>query len=154
FATLFAAIEPLGIPIKVVTSTEKEMNPHGSSLKGLQIPKNVEIFVQDQSAEFFVKTMAGARLVVIPIVRDTTTQAGIGVYLQAMALGKCVIISDSLGTTDVLTVGQAIIVPAGDAAALRSAIHRAWTDSEWRNQFAETGQRYALPLGGEDELRR
>jgi glycosyltransferase involved in cell wall biosynthesis len=91
--------------------------------------------------------------VVIPIVPDSTTQAGIGVYLQAMALGKCVIASTSLGVSDVLT-DQAIIVPAGDADALRRAIERAWNDDQYRARFAETGRRYALPLGGEDELRR
>jgi len=91
---------------------------------------------------------------VIPIVRDSTTQAGIGVYLQAMALGKCVIVSTSLGVSDVLTASQAIIVPAGDVEALRAAIERAWTDAPWREGIALAGQRYALPLGGEDELRR
>jgi glycosyltransferase involved in cell wall biosynthesis len=154
FATLFAAVEPLKIRVKVVTSTEQEMKPHGSSLQGLRIPVNVEILMQDQSAEFFVGTMAASRLVVIPIVRDSTTQAGIGVYLQAMALGKCVIISTSLGVSDVLAEGQAIIVPAGDVEALRTAIEHVWNDGESRNRYALAGQRYALPLGGEDELRR
>jgi glycosyltransferase involved in cell wall biosynthesis len=154
FATLFAAVEPLGIPVKIVTSTEQEMNPHGSSLAGLRVPANVEIFTNDASPDFFVNTMAASRLVVIPIVKDSTTQAGIGVYLQAMALGKCVIVSTSLGVSDVLTDGQAIIVPAGDVDALRAALDRAWNYPEYREQFAQAGHRYALPLGGEDELRR
>ena len=154
FRALFAAVKPLGIPVKVVTAAEAELNPHGSSLAGLPAPPNVEIITNDQSAEFFVNLMAASRLVVIPIVPDSTTQAGIGVYLQAMALGKCVIVSTSLGVSDVLTEGQAILVPAGDADALRNAIDRAWNDAAWREQFAQAGQRYALPLGGEDELRR
>jgi glycosyltransferase involved in cell wall biosynthesis len=154
FATFFAAVEPLGIPVKVVTSSEREMTPHGSSLAGLRVPANVEIFTQDQSADFFVRTMAAARLVVIPIVRDSTTQAGIGVYLQAMAMGKCVIISTSLGVSDVLKANQAIIVPAGEVDALRSAIDRAWNDPQLRETYANAGRIYALPLGGEDELRR
>ncbi len=154
FATLFAAVAPLKIPVKVLTSTEKDMNPHGSSLHGIPVPENVEIFTHDQSAEFFVAMMAASRLVVIPIVPDSTTQAGIGVYLQAMALGKCVIASTSLGVDDVLTEEQAIVVPAGDVEALRTAIDRAWSDDAWRGRFAQAGQTYALPLGGEDQLRR
>ena len=153
FATFFAAVEPLGYPVKIVTSPEAEMRPHRSSLAGLRIPSNVEILTKDSDAAFFVRTMAAARLVVIPIVPDSTTQAGIAVYLQAMALGKCVVISDGLGAGDVLS-GQAILVPPGDKDALRAAIQRAWEDAAVRNRYAAAGQSYALALGGEDELRR
>jgi len=154
FATFFAAVGELGYPVKVVTSEEAELSPHGSSLQGLSIPDNVQILRRDASMAFFVDCMAGARLVVIPIVKDSTTQAGIGVYLQAMALRKCVIVSSGLGVRDVLTDGQAIIVPPGDSAALRQAIQQVWQDAAVRERYAETGYRYAAPLGGEDELRR
>jgi glycosyltransferase involved in cell wall biosynthesis len=102
----------------------------------------------------FVNLMAGARLVVVPILRDSTTQAGIGAYLQAMAAGKCLIVSSGLGVSDVITNEQAMIVPAGDANALRDAIHLAWTDPELRARYGRAALEYALPLGGEDELRR
>lgn len=154
FATLFAAVEPLGYPVKVVTSPEADMRPHGSSMVGLKIPPNVEVSTNDQSPEFFIRAMAAARLVVLPIVRDSTTQAGIGVYLQAMALGKCVIVSESLGVSDVLSVREAIIVPAGEPAALREAIERAWNDDTLRRRYASAALEYARPLGGEDNLRR
>jgi glycosyltransferase involved in cell wall biosynthesis len=154
FATFFAAVEPLGFPVKIVTSTEQEMNRHGSSMAGLRIPANVEVLTHDRSADFFVSMMAGARFVVIPVVRDTITQAGIGVYMQAMALGKCVIVSSGLGVSDVLQGDEAIIVPAGDVEALRRAIERAWNDSDLRDRFAQTGQRYALASGGEAEICR
>lgn len=154
FATLFAAVGPLGYPVKIVTSTEAEMRPHGSSLAGLTVPPNVEIDTNDQSPELFVRMMAGARLVVLPIVRDTTTQSGIGVYLQGMALRKCVIISSGLGVSDVLTDNQALIVPAGDPDALRQAIERAWNDEGLRQRYADAGYDYAQRLGGEDDLRR
>jgi glycosyltransferase involved in cell wall biosynthesis len=154
FATLFAAVEPLGYPVKVVTSPEADMVPHGSSMAGLKVPPNVEVITNDQSPAFFVETMAAARLVVIPIVPDSTTQAGIGVYLQAMALGKCVIVSHSLGVSDVLTGQEAILVPPGDPALLRDAIERAWNDDALRRGYGCRGLEYARPLGGEDELRR
>ncbi len=154
FATLFAAVEPLGYPVKVVTSPETEMQPHGSSMAGLIVPPNVEVSTNDRSPAFFVETMAAARLVVIPIVRDSTTQAGIGVYLQAMALGKCVIVSHSLGVSDVLTGQEAILVPPGDPPALRQAIERAWNDDALRSGYGSRALRYARPLGGEDTLRR
>jgi glycosyltransferase involved in cell wall biosynthesis len=154
FATLFAAIAPLGYPVKIVTSSEADMRPHGSSLEGLTIPPNVEISTNDREQDFFIRTMAGARMVVLPIVRDTTTQAGIGVYLQAMALRKCVIISSGMGVSDVLTDSQALIVPAGDPEALRQVIERAWNDEDLRERYAAAGYAYAGRLGGEDDLRR
>ena len=154
FATLFAAVEPLGYPVKIVTSSEADMRPHGSSLERLRVPPNVEISTNDQAQDFFIRMMAGARLVVLPIVRDTTTQAGIGVYLQGMALRKCVIVSSGMGVSDVLTDHQALIVPAGDVDALRRAIERAWNDDTLRERYAAAGFAYARRFGGEDDLRR
>ncbi len=154
FATLFAAVGKLGYPVKVLTGREADLLPHGSSLDGLTVPANVEILHEDATMEYFVQLLAGARLVVIPLLRDSRTQAGIGVYLQAMAAGKCLIVSAGLGVSDVIAEDQAIIVPAGDAAALRAAIQLAWADSELRERYEKAAREYALPLGGEDDLRR
>ena len=118
------------------------------------MPENVEILHNDTDRANFVHLIAGARLVVIPLVADGQTQAGIAVYLQGMALRKCVIVSSGLGVSDVLTDGQAIIVPAGNPQALREAIDKAWNDAELREHYASTGAAYARPLGGEDELLR
>jgi glycosyltransferase involved in cell wall biosynthesis len=91
---------------------------------------------------------------VLPIVKDSGIQAGIGVYLLSMALRKCVIISEAVGVSDVLLDGQACIVPPGDVRALSDAIHKLWIDDSLREKYAEAGYRYATPLGGEDALRR
>jgi glycosyltransferase involved in cell wall biosynthesis len=154
FATLFAAVESLGYPVKVLTGREADLLPHGSSLQNLAVPPNVEILHNDDDMETFVRLLTGARLVVIPILRDSTTQAGIGVYLQAMAAGKCLIISSGLGVSDVISSSQAVFFPAGDAEALREAIRQAWEDPRLRESYGQKARDYALPLGGEDELRR
>lgn len=154
FTTFFSAVGSLGYPVRAITGRRADLNPNGSSLQGVAVPPNVEILSEDGSARFFVENMAHARLVVIPILKDTAIQAGIGVYLQAMALRKCVVISSGLGVADVLRDGQAIIVPAGDVDALRIAIKQAWEDDSLRERYARKAVEYALPLGGEDELRR
>lgn len=154
FATFFAAVEPLGYPVKMLTGRQADLAPHGSTLDGLRVPPNVEILFNDSSAKYFVQTLAASRLVVIPIVPDSTTQAGIGVYLQAMAARKCLIVSAGLGVSDVLDPNDAMIVPPGDVEALRHAIQTAWEQADVRNRYAEAGYRYATVLGGEDTLRK
>jgi hypothetical protein len=43
-------------------------------------------------------------------------------------------------------------VPPHDVAALRNAICTAWEDAALRARIAESGRRYALSLGGEEDL--
>lgn len=153
FAALFSAMAELGYPCKVLAGAASDLSQHGSSLASTDPPPNVEI-LHDDSADFFVQCMAAARVVVIPLLRDAITQAGIGVYISAMALHKCVIISTGLGIDDVLVDEQAIIVPAGDTKALREAIHLAWTNDVLREDYARRGYEYAITLGDADTLRR
>jgi hypothetical protein len=153
FRTLFEAVKDLPYPVKVVTSDEASMRPHGSTMEGLSVPANVEIILRDSDQRFFLECMSRATLVVLPLITDTLTQAGIGVYIQAMALRKCVIISSGLGVRDVLT-DQAVVVEPGNPAVLREWIERLWNDAALRWEYADRGYRYATPLGGEDELFR
>lgn len=154
FKTLFEAVKDLPYPVKLLTAKESDITPHGSSLAGLTVPPNVQIFYNDSDSKTFVGMMAAARLVVLPIVPSATIQAGIGVYLLGMALHKCVVISEALGVSDVLLEGQACILPAGDVAALRNSIERLWNDDALRTEYADKGYRYATALGGDDQLRK
>jgi glycosyltransferase involved in cell wall biosynthesis len=153
FAALFSALGELGYPCKVLAGAVSELSKHGSSLAAASPPPNVEI-LHDDSAGFFVSCMAGARVVVIPLLKDAITQAGIGVYISAMALRKCVIVSTGLGVEDVLLEKQAMIVPAGDRDALRDAIRLAWENEAVREAYARRGYEYAIALGDADNLRR
>lgn len=151
FRTLFDAVRDLPYPVKVVTSDEASMRPHGSTMQGLTVPANVEIIRRDSEQPFFLECMSHATLVALPLVTDTMTQAGIGVCIQAMALGKCVVISKGLGVKDVLT-DQAVMVEPRDAAGLKAAIVAQWSNSDSRRGYARRGYEYATRLGGEDEL--
>ena len=153
FATLFEAVRDLPYPVKIMTAQEPEIVPHGSSLAGLAVPPNVEIIYKDTDTRLFVELMAKARLVVLPIVKDSAVQAGIGVYIMGMALRKCVIISEALGVSDVLESHQACIIPPGSVTALRDAIDALWKDDARRSAYADAGYEYASPLGAEDQLR-
>lgn len=115
------------------------------------VPPNLRLVPDSGKREEFVKYMAKARLVVIPTQSSSLCASGISSYLDAMYLGKCVIVSHGPGASDVLT-DQALLVPPHDVGALREAIRTAWEDDGLRRRIAENGRRYASSLGGEQEL--
>jgi glycosyltransferase involved in cell wall biosynthesis len=151
FTTLFDAVKDLDWPVKVVTTSNSDIAPHGSYVDERTAPSNVEVVRLDGSPEAFLSYMAAARLVVLPITPEICG-AGISVYAQAMALRKCVIISAGPGAEDVLNSDQAIIVPPSDPALLRRAIERAFTDPSYRAPFERNGYQWAMSLGGEEQL--
>ncbi len=151
FDTFIAAVAPLPYPVKIVTTSNEDIAPHGSFLADRPLPPHIEVVRLDGSAQPFIELLAGARLAVLPIKPDICG-VGIGVYIMAMALRKCVVITAGPTTTEDLSEDLAIIVPPEDAAALREAIRRAYTDDALRSHLAENGYRHATALGGEERL--
>jgi len=115
------------------------------------VPKHLSILRDRGSREDLVRNLARARLVVIPTQASSMCASGLSTYLDAMYLGKCVIISAGPGASDLLT-SEALVVPAGNVAALRDAIRKAWEDDRLRQETAAAGRAYATSLGGEPEL--
>jgi hypothetical protein len=71
----------------------------------------------------FLQTLHRASIVVVPFTRGLRRSAGQQTYLNAMALGKLVVVTDGLGVGDYLEHGRtALIVPPGDAASLAAAL--------------------------------
>lgn len=151
FATLFEAVKDTDLPVKVVTTDNRDIRQHGSFLDAAAAPANVEVIILDGNAEQFIAHLASARLVAMPIIPDICG-AGIGVYIMAMALRKCVVISEIPGTSDTLPPGTAVVVPPENPMALREALSRAFHDDAYRRRFETAGQEYALQLGGEEQL--
>jgi glycosyltransferase involved in cell wall biosynthesis len=115
------------------------------------VPPHLTILPDSGSSDDVVRNMARARLVVIPTQASSICASGISTYLDAMYLGKCVIVSSGPGASDLLT-DQALLVPPHDVTALKDAIRRAWEDDSLRKRTAESGRNYALSLGGEKEF--
>jgi glycosyltransferase involved in cell wall biosynthesis len=152
FKTLIEAVAPLDYPVRIVTTPNSDIVHHGSYLDETQeLPPNVEVVRLDGSAGPFIDLMAGARLVVLPRKPDIAG-VGIGVYIMAMALGKCVVISSGVSVDGVLTPDLAMMVPPEDPGALRDAIVRLWSDTTLRERIAVNGRRYAASLGDERRL--
>jgi glycosyl transferase family 1 len=71
----------------------------------------------------FTELLRGARIVVVPLAQTDERSAGQTTYVNAMALGKLVVTTDVLGVRDYIEHGRTgLIVPPGDAPALRSAL--------------------------------
>lgn len=78
---------------------------------------------------------AESSFVVVPLY-DNDFQAGVTTLLEAMAMGKAVIITRTEGQTDVVIDGETgIYVPPGDADALRGAIARLRTNPSDRERI-------------------
>jgi glycosyltransferase involved in cell wall biosynthesis len=153
YRTFCEAMALTGYPGLIVTPRAEDGTEHGTALDGFDAPPNVAVLHDDGSFDSWAAKMAAARLVVLCISPETICPSGVSVYLLAMALGKCVIISDCPATRGILVPDEtAILVPMGDPLALAEAIRKAWSDDAYRRHVAEGGRRYALGLGGEETL--
>ena len=155
YRTFCTAMTGLDFPGKIVAPPSSESSQHGTNIEDLNPPDNVELLHDDGSLESWVEKIAGARVVVFCIDPQTISPSGVSAYLMAMALKKCVIISDSPSTRGILEHEQtAILVPMRDPHTLREAIRKVWEDDDYRTRIAEGGYRYAMSLGGQDRLIR
>lgn len=151
FDTLIEAVRGSSIPVRIVTMDNSDIAEHGSYLNESNIPENVEVIRLDGSFDPFLKQMAESRLVVVPL-KPHICGTGIGVYIMAMALKKCVIISADVSIDGVLKDDMAIIVPPCDPVSMRKAIEKAYCDDDYRNKYEVNGYTYAISLGGEERL--
>lgn len=153
FDLFVETVETLPFPAAIPNVSLDFCRRHGSRFERLArpLPANVQMLADDFSPRRLAEILLHAKLVVLPILPENIKASGISLYLNAMRLGRCVIISDGPGVSDVLT-DQAVIVPPSDRAALTAAIRTYWEDDDARAAVAERGYRYALSLGGEAEL--
>jgi hypothetical protein len=84
-------------------------------------PANVSI--GELSPSEYFRQFRRAKIVVVPLMRDTVRTAGQQTYLNAMVLGKPVVVTDSPGVRDYISDGETgIIVPPENPQALAEAL--------------------------------
>jgi hypothetical protein len=84
-------------------------------------PPNVELGPLPH--DVFVETLRASSIVVVPLMPTANRSAGQTTYVNALAMGKLVVVTDCLGVRDYVehqTTG--LVVPPGDSAALRGAL--------------------------------
>lgn len=91
----------------------------------------------------FFRAMMRSDVVILPLLPITGRSVGQQTYLNALALGKPLIVTDCIGVRDHLTPGvHALVVPPGDPSALRGAI-------EWMLAPANRAARDAMAHAGQ-----
>ena len=114
FATLVDAVATL--PCEIVIKTNRRIK------RADDLPPNVRVVAERISFEALRDLYARARFVVIPI-KKAVHASGVNSILEAMAMGKATIVSDSPGICDFVRNGEnSIVVPPGDPDALSRAI--------------------------------
>lgn len=151
YDTFGRAMQGLPYPAYILTQPD-ELAEHGGRLDSGSVPDSVTVIRHDGSQRSWLDWIAGAQFVVLPILPGVLNPAGISVYLVAMALGKCVVITEGPGTRGILEGGEAVVVAPGDPHALRAAIVKVREDAGFRARVGRAGREYALSLGGEDRL--
>lgn len=108
-------------------------------LARLDLPSNVE--VSSMTPLELRALVARSRFVVIPL-RRTDSDNGITSILEAMAMGKAVISTRVPGHVDTIRDGTTgILVPQGDAPALRQAIQYLWEHPLVAERMGAAGRR-------------
>lgn len=120
YATMFQAVSDLDIPVVIAV-----MDPE-QTLRGLTVPSNVKV-VTVSSLEFR-RLIRDAYVNVVPLVTNTLRSGGHQTFLNAMALGSLVVVTDDAAAADYIESGvHGLLTPSGHVDALRSAILRLWT---------------------------
>lgn len=129
YAPFFAAVRELQIHCILATNRPE-------TLEGFQVPRNVRV-LSVPPAEFR-QLMARAAVVVMPM-RATLLHAGAQqTVLNAMLMGKFVILTDPEGGADYIKNGETgLLVPYGDVAALREAIQGFMVNREEARSIGE-----------------
>lgn len=132
YPTLLAALRGIEAPTRIRT---------GLPLEGAG--RSVEPIRSRLSAPALRDLYAAARFVVVPLRPDTRNASGISTIMEAGAMGKAVIVSESDGVREFVRDGETgLVVPARDPVALRGAIIRLLADPVTCQRLGQGGRRF------------
>lgn len=117
-----------------------------SNLVG-NVPPNMQL--APLSHQDFFREMMRSDVVILPLLPIKGRSVGQQTYLNALALGKPLIVTDCIGVRDHLTADvHALVVPPSDPAAMRAAIEwmLAPANRDAREAMARAGQRLASQM--------
>lgn len=151
YRTLLEAVRDVQMPVKIILPRER-IKAHNADIGESPFPLNVQHLETHDGRVGWNQYLAESRMVVIPILADAIQPAGISVYLEAMALGKPVVITRGASTEGILDERLAVLVPPANPRALREAIVKVWNDEPLRRHLGAAGKEYARSLGDHKRL--
>lgn len=111
------------------------------------VPPNMQLAPLSH-ADFF-REMVRSDVVIVPLLPIKGRSVGQQTYLNALALGKPLIVTDCIGVQDHLTANvHALVVPPNDPAALRDAMEwmLAPANREARGKMVYSGRQLAMSM--------
>jgi len=128
YRPLIEAARTLPIPVRIAALRRDHF-------RNLEIPKNVEIFAA--SHQEFVDQMAGAAIIVVPMKGGLLHAGGQQTWLNAMTMGKPVVVAHDAADEYIQDHVTGILVPPGDTAAMASALCELVGDPELRRRMGQ-----------------
>jgi len=130
FDTLLRAVKDLAAKVVIVSDQYHAQE--------LDVSPNVSLMV-DIPYEDYLRLLRECHIVVVPLY-SLVKSTGQVVILEAMGLGKPVIATETVGTVDYIQHGvNGLMVPVGDAEALRAAIEGLLEDKQLYDRLADNG---------------
>lgn len=137
YPTLIEAVR--GLDLHVVVAAGSPWSKREDSTKKAEVPENVTVrrFTQYDLRQVY----ADSNFMVMPLY-NVNFQAGVTAILEAMAMGKAVICSQTPGQTDVIIEGKTgLYVPPEQPQALRDAIQYLLNNPEEAKRMGEAGRK-------------
>lgn len=150
FPTFIGAMRQVEYPGLLLYEDAVLMRRGGTEVDLNNLPYNLKV-ERNVCEKSWIDYIARAKVVVVPLLPTSAYAPGLSLYLMAMAMKKCVVVTEGPSTRGLITV-EAIIVPPRDSIAMANAIRQAWEDDDLRRRTAEAGRRYAELCGGESRL--
>jgi glycosyltransferase involved in cell wall biosynthesis len=130
------------LPVKVIRVSDNQ-----KTLKNfvMQVPKKLlskKYITLCNVSEFQLKRLYElAAVVVVPILQNSNQPAGLTSILEAMAMGKPLIVTQGLSSIDYVTNGKTgIVIDSGNVKQLRSAIMNLISDPSTSKKLGDMGR--------------
>lgn len=141
YRTLIEAVR--GLPWRTVIAALRR-----DHFRGIEVPNNVEIVSLDHDA--FLREMARAALVVVPLLPGLLHSGGQQTWINAMSMGKAVIVAEDRSASDYLNHGlTGWVVQPGQPSELREAIRRLMQDDDMRSSIGKRAKDAAFQFSPE-----